>query len=228
MDNCLVLLPAELVADTVKVNVPAVMGVPVIAPLLKRSKPVGNVPLSRLHIMGVSPVAASGWLYAVPTVPFGNVAVVIVGAVTPPTAVAIVIDNCFVPLPTELVALTVNVYVVAVAGVPVIVPLPRRFKPAGNAPLSRLHIMGVSPVAASGWLYAVPTVPFGNVAVVIVGAVPFLPPPVSLPSPQAPKENPITAIKATIKRGTFAPWAWLRFPNRLIAFFIKHSFYGVI
>ena len=81
MDNCFVLLPAALVALTVKVDVPAVVGVPEIA-LPVRLKPAGNVPFSRLHVMGVSPVAASVWLYAVPVVPFGNVVVVIVGAVT--------------------------------------------------------------------------------------------------------------------------------------------------
>ena len=59
--------------------------------------------------------------------------------------VAIVIDNCFVPLPVVLVALTVNVDVPAVDGVPVIAPVAESVKPVGNVPLSRLHVMGVSP-----------------------------------------------------------------------------------
>jgi hypothetical protein len=42
-------------------------------------------------------------------------------------------------------------------------------------------------------LYAVSTVPSGNDAVLIVGATP---PPLPLPSPQAAKENPITATMA--------------------------------
>jgi hypothetical protein len=139
--------------------------------------------------------------------------VVIVGA-----AVAIVMEHCLVPFPTALAALTVKVDVPTAVGVPVISPVAARFKPSGNdVPLSMLHVTGLSPVASSVvWLYAVPTVPPGNDAVVIVGATPFLPPPVSLPSPQAPKENPIIATMVII-------------PNNLLLFFIKHTpFYEVI
>jgi hypothetical protein len=114
-------------------------------------------------------------------------------------------DNCFVLFPAALVAFTVKVDVFASMGVPVIVPSAARPKPAGNVPLAMLHVMGVSPVASSVWLYAVPTVPPGNVAVVILGTVP---PP--LPSPQAAKENPIIAINPIS-------------PNRLMEFFIKHT-----
>ena len=50
-------LPAELDALTVKLNVPAVVGVPVIAPLdMFRFKPVGSVPLLISQVMGVVPV----------------------------------------------------------------------------------------------------------------------------------------------------------------------------
>jgi hypothetical protein len=201
IDNCLVLFPAALVAFTVKADVPAVVGVPEIAPLPKRFKPVGNVPLSRLHVIGVSPVAASVWLYAAPTVPPGNVAVVIVGA-TPPPTVAIVMDNSFVSFPVELVAFTVKLDAFAVVGVPEIIPLPKRFKPIGNAPLSRLHVMGMSPVAASVWLYAVPTVPPGNVAVVIVGASP--PPTVAIVMDNSFVSLPVELAALTVKLDVFA------------------------
>jgi hypothetical protein len=167
MDNCFVSLPAVLVAFTVKVDVPAAVGVPVIAPVSARFKPAGNVPLSTLHVMGVPPVATSVRLYAVPTTPFGNDVVVIATAV-------IVMDNCFVSLPSVLVAITVKVDVFAVVGVPVMVPVAARVKPAGNSPLSILHVMGVPPLAASVWLYAVPITPFGNTAVVIVGTPPIV------------------------------------------------------
>jgi hypothetical protein len=62
-----------------------------------------------------------------------------------------------------------------------------------------LHVMGVSLVAASVWLYAVPTPPSDNDAVVIAGAVPVPPPPPPPPPPsgQAAKENPITAISVS-------------------------------
>jgi hypothetical protein len=169
MENCLVRFPTALVAFTVKVDVPTAVGVPVIAPVAARVKPVGNVPPSRLHVMGVSPVAASVWLYDVPNTPPGNVAVVITGGAT------ILMDNCLVLFPAALVAITVKVLVnvLSVVGVPVIVPLSARLRPVGNVPPSRLHVMGVSPVAASVWLYAVPVTPSGNVAVVIVGATPI-------------------------------------------------------
>jgi hypothetical protein len=116
MDNCFVSLPAALVTFTVKVDVPAAVGVPAIVPVSARVKPAGNVPLSMLHVMGVPPVAVSVWLYAVPTVPFGNDVVVIVTTV-------IVIDNPLMSLPMELVAFTVKVDIPSVVGVPVIVPL---------------------------------------------------------------------------------------------------------
>jgi hypothetical protein len=70
----------------------------------------------------------------------------VVGVVDPPV---IVIENDETSLPALLIALTEKLYVPAVVGVPEIVPLPKRFKPAGNAPLSRLHVMGASPLALS-------------------------------------------------------------------------------
>jgi hypothetical protein len=96
----------------------------------------------------------------------------------PPPSDAIVIESDFVPFPLALVAFTVKLNVLAVVGFPEITPAEESVKPLGKSPLSLLHVMGVSPLATSVWLYAVPTVPPGNVAVVIVGAVPS--PPLSL------------------------------------------------
>jgi hypothetical protein len=174
IESIFVPFPFALVAFTVKLKVFAVVGVPVIAPVVALSvKPPGNVP-SMLHVMGVSPVAASVRLYAVPTSPFGNDVVVMVGAVPvppppPPPVDAIVIESGFVPFPAALAALTVKVNVPAAVGVPDITPAPESVKPPGNEPLSLLHVMGASPVASSVRLYAVPTVPLGNDAVVTVG-----------------------------------------------------------
>ena len=56
-------LPAEFVGLTVKLNVPANVGVPVIAPVVPfKLKPVGNVPLDIDQFIGVVPVALSVWL----------------------------------------------------------------------------------------------------------------------------------------------------------------------
>ena len=107
---------------------------------------------------------------------------------------AITIDNAFVLLPVALVALTVKLNVFAVVGVPAITPAVRD-KPSGNDPVSMLHVIGVSPVAVSVWLYAVPTVPFANDVVVIVGAVPVVPP---LPLSQATIASAIKAAKTKI------------------------------
>ena len=58
-----VAFPAEFAALTVKLNVLASVGVPVIAPLdAFRLKPVGSAPLTIDQVIGVDPVAASLWL----------------------------------------------------------------------------------------------------------------------------------------------------------------------
>ena len=137
------------------------------------------------------------------------------------------IESGFVSLPSALVALTVKLDVPAVVGVPEITPAVERVKPPGNVPVSTLHVIGVSPVAASVWLYAVPTVPLGNDAVVMVGLPP--PPPVGPPSgsPQPAIEKMITATRAIIPRGTFALRARGRFPNSFMMFFIKSSLFKI-
>jgi hypothetical protein len=70
------------VTRTVKVEVPAVVGVPLIAPPVDRERPAGRGPEETDQLYGcVPPVAASVLLYAVPTVPAGKgLAVEIVGA----------------------------------------------------------------------------------------------------------------------------------------------------
>ena len=56
----LVVLPAEFVALTVKLNVPATIGIPVIAPVVSfRFKPAGSIPSETDHVIGVAPVAFS-------------------------------------------------------------------------------------------------------------------------------------------------------------------------
>ena len=54
----LVVLPKLLVALTVKLNVPTVVSVPIIAPVdVFRFKPVGRLPFAIVHVIGVVPVA---------------------------------------------------------------------------------------------------------------------------------------------------------------------------
>ena len=103
-------------------------------------------------------------------------------------------------------------------GVPDIV-LPERDKPSGNVPLSMLHVMGVSPVAASVWLYAVPTVPPDKESVVIAGAVAVS----SLPHDTA--ASPITIMAA--KSHTFCACFILNTPLVLL-YMQSRNTYGVL
>ena len=58
---------------TVKFAVPAVVGVPVIAPAADNVRPAGGVPDVTDHMYGgAPPEAAKLWEYAVPTMPFGR------------------------------------------------------------------------------------------------------------------------------------------------------------
>ena len=145
MLNALVTFPAEFVALTVKLNGPAVVAVPVIAPVVAfKFKPVGRLPLANAHVIGVVPVAVSLWLYALFNVPSGRDAVVIVGGAV------MTMLRAFVPFPAELVALTVKLNVPIVVGVPEISPVAAfRFKPSGSVRLEISQVIGVVPVAAS-------------------------------------------------------------------------------
>ena len=56
--SCLVLLPAAFCARTVKVKVPARVGVPEMTPVFAfRLKPAGRLPAEMFQVMGVVPVA---------------------------------------------------------------------------------------------------------------------------------------------------------------------------
>ena len=64
MLRALVLFPAAFVALTVKLNVPAVVGVPDITPVdAFKLRPAGNVRAEISQVIGAVPVAASLWLY---------------------------------------------------------------------------------------------------------------------------------------------------------------------
>jgi hypothetical protein len=97
---------------TVKLDGPAVVGVPLKTPAVLRLSPAGGLPAVTDQIKGgVPPVAVNVWLYAVPTVPAGSgLAVVIVGAAAAgsfasPGKVNAAISALFVPpVPSEFAA----------------------------------------------------------------------------------------------------------------------------
>ena len=59
IESTLASLPVELVAVMVGVDVPAVVGVPVIAPPLDSDRPAGSEPLVTDHVIVASPAAVS-------------------------------------------------------------------------------------------------------------------------------------------------------------------------
>ena len=164
--------PAPFVALTVKLDVPAAVGVPEITPAALSVKPTGRVPTETSQVIGASPVAVSVALYALPSVALDKVVVVIVGA-TPVVGSTTMLKE-LVSLPTPFVALTVKVDVPAAVGVPEITPAGLSVKPAGKLPAETSQVIVASPVAASVALYALPSVALDKAVVVIVGAVPIV------------------------------------------------------
>ena len=81
IDSSFVPLPALLAALTVKLAVPAAVGVPLILPVFSSNvRPSGRAPPIMFHVMGVVPVAVRVWLYASPTLPSDRLLVVMLGA----------------------------------------------------------------------------------------------------------------------------------------------------
>jgi hypothetical protein len=142
----------------VKLDVPAVVGVPEIVPVEEpRDRPAGRLPETIDHVYGVwPPTAAKVWLYATPIWPFGRLVVVIVS-----TGGAMTIDSAFVAVSAGAwlsVTRTVKLEVPAVVGVPLITPPEESDNPAGSEPLASDQLYGVTPpLAANVWLYAMLT-----------------------------------------------------------------------
>ena len=101
--------------------------------------------------------------------PPGKLEVVIVGFTAAADSL-IVIENAFVAVPAELVALIVNENVPALLGVPEIKPLEvLSDKPVGRDPLAMPHVTAVLLVALRAALYVLLTVPLARLVVVITG-----------------------------------------------------------
>jgi hypothetical protein len=126
---------------TKKLDVPAVVGVPEITPVLAAiDNPAGKLPCTMLHVYGLVPlVAASVAVYASPTIPFGKLVVVIRTIVEPYT---VKVSACVAVSLALSVTFTVNASAVtAVVGVPEITPvLAFSVNPAGSVPELKLHV----------------------------------------------------------------------------------------
>jgi hypothetical protein len=159
----------ESVTCTVKLDRPALVGVPLIVPPLPRLRPAGSDPEVTVHEYGVvPPEAARVDEYAVPTVPLGSEAVVTVSV--NPVALTLM-DNCLEACwagEEESVTCTVKLDWPLLVGVPLIVPLLPRLRPGGSDPDVTVHEYGVVPPEAIRVdEYGAPTVPLGSAAVVI-------------------------------------------------------------
>jgi hypothetical protein len=153
------------VTFTVKLAVPAVVGVPEITPAVLSVSPAGKLPDEIDQLYGEDPpVTCSVWLYAVETVPPGRLVVVTVNCET-----TTILSVCVAALELVSVTFTVKFAVPAVVGVPEITPAVFNVNPAGRLPDEIVHVYGeVPPVTCSVWLYAVETVPPGRLVVVTV------------------------------------------------------------
>ena len=122
-----------------------------------------------VRVISAPATAFAGDAEAVPLPPLVTVTVNSVGA-----ALVIAIDSSFVSLPALFSTLTVKLAVPAAVGVPLILPVvSSSVRPSGRAPPIMFHVMGVVPSAVRVWLYASPTLPFGRLLVVMVGAAAF-------------------------------------------------------
>ena len=128
-----------------KVDVPLVVGVPLIMPVERVSvSPAGSEPDVTLHVYGVvPPVAFSVCEYDEPTVPPTSDVLLTARVFVAPTMIVIGHST-----QDELLSVTrtVNVAVPAVVGVPVIAPVVGLIvRPAGSAPEVTVHVYGVVP-----------------------------------------------------------------------------------
>jgi len=140
------------VTVTVKLNVPASVGVPVREPSVPSVRPSGNAPDVSFQMSGSKPPVAVKLKpgYTVPLTPAGGLGI---GEMTggPGSAIATVKDcgtDCGVWALS--VAATVKVEETAFsATVPVIEPSEPRVKPAGRVPDLRLQVNGSDPPVAA-------------------------------------------------------------------------------
>ena len=155
-------------AVIVKLNVPAAVGVPVIAPVdVFSDKPVGNEPTNAYVYGAVPPEAVTVWLYAMFCVVAGRLAGFSV------SAASTVPEYAREPVESAAsVAVIVKLYAPPVVGVPLIWPVDvLSVNPAGNMPADTAYVYGPRPPdAVIVWLYDTPTAGFGSVVGEIVSA----------------------------------------------------------
>ena len=130
--------PVLSVAWMLKMGVPGVVGVPVMAPVpVLRLSPPGSDPLFINQVMGaVPPDAPTIWEYAALTVPPGSDIVEIVSF-----AAASMVSSCVSNVLLESMASMVKLGEPEAVGVPVISPVTGlRLRPSGSEPAVTIHV----------------------------------------------------------------------------------------
>lgn len=126
--------PPASVTVIVKLELPAAVGVPVIAPPEASVSPAGSVPLVTAKLYGVVPLIASTVaVYAAPTVPAGKEFVTIDTGVAAATTFSESVALAVPLLPS--VTVTTKLEVPAAVGVPSSTPFFSSVTPAGSDPL---------------------------------------------------------------------------------------------
>src|SRR6267378_618024 len=143
----------------------------IIAVVVLKDKPAGNVPLLTDHVKGPRPpVTVNVWLYGVPTFPPGSVVGLMDGA---GGKLMRMLRGCVPDCGGLLWSVTITVkFAVPLGpmGVPVMTPAALMPRPAGKVPALMVNAnVPRPPVATTGWLYAVPSTPAASVVVVIEG-----------------------------------------------------------
>jgi len=160
----------ESTAFTVKLKLPAAVGVPERTPDVLSVMPAGNAPAVMLYVYADVPLlAVSVCEYAVAIVP----AVSVDGVIAMLGAVVTKLYSCvplYGPVPAvESVALIVKLKDPPAVGVPDSRPAVVSVRPAGNAPAEMVKLYGdVPPDAVTVCEYAEPTVGAGSVVCVTV------------------------------------------------------------
>ena len=158
-----------MVAVTVKLYAPAVVGVPEMTPVVAFNvSPAGSAPAVTAYVGAGVPLPTRVVEAALPTVNAGIVPLIVVGATgvaaTVPVKVRLV-------EPALLVAVTVKLYGPAVVGVPEMTPVVVfNVSPAGSEPPVTAYVGAGVPLPTKVVEAALPTVKVGIVPLIEVGA----------------------------------------------------------
>ncbi len=155
---------------TVKVKIPLAVGVPLTTPALLSERPVGSDPEVSTKVGAGEPLAVNVYEYPMPT-RAGDVGLAAVNSGMLPTTI-VTDDGALVP--TLFVAVTANVELLTLVGVPLTTPADERESPAGNDPDETANVGDGLPDAVKVYEYGELTAAGdGGLAAVMTGTTPI-------------------------------------------------------